>query len=200
MAAVPVQESWPHRVAADTRAFAQGLELDRRVESLGSYVRDHRKPAQWTGIVVGAVVLLFWPSPTLRVLIWIVAVIALYLGALEWLQARAGQEAPAEEPASSGVGEEPATVTAIPAPRVAQRNAALVPTGVAGISRAEAPAPPEPASRGAGLPVPASPVSGEARADLSDRLDLLLRLGAARDSGVLTDEEFAREKARLVSS
>ena len=132
-------------------------------------------------------------------LIWIVAVIALYLGALEWLQARAGQEAPAEEPASSGVGEEPATVTAIPAPRVAQRNAALVPTGVAGISRAEAPAPPEPASP-VPLPVPASPVSGEARADLSDRLDLLLRLGAARDSGVLTDEEFAREKARLVSS
>jgi hypothetical protein len=204
VAAVPVPESWPHRVAADTRAFTQGLELDRRVASLGSFVREHRKSAQWTGIVVGAVVLLFWPSPTLRVLIWIVAVIALYLGALEWLQARATQEA-AAEPLTSGVGEEPAAVTAIPAPRAAQRDAALVPTGVGATSRAEAPALPVP-SDGApsgGVPsggVPSGGAPGEARADLSDRLDLLLRLGAARDSGVLTDEEFAREKARLVSS
>jgi hypothetical protein len=50
------------------------------------------------------------------------------------------------------------------------------------------------------IPVPADGVPGDAGADLSGRLDLLLRLGAARDSGVLTDEEFAREKARLVSS
>jgi hypothetical protein len=196
VSAVPVHESWPRRVAASTSAFAQGLELDRRVASLGLFVREHRNQAQWTGIVVGAVVLLFWPAPTLRVLIWIAALIALYLGALEWLQARATQEAPAE-PAPPGVGEEPVAVTAIPAPRVAQRDAALVPTGVGATTRAEAPV------LAGGVPagdVPAGGASGEARADLSDRLDLLLRLGAARDSGVLTDEEFAREKARLVSS
>ena len=198
--AAAVQESWPHRVAADTRAFAEGLELDRRVESLGGFVRQHRKSAQWTGIVVGAVVLLFWPSPTLRVLIWIIAFAALYIGALEWLQARAPQEPPAAEPALPGVGEEPAAAV-IPAPRVARGGASLVTTGVGtrtdglpgaslATARAEAPA----------MPVPATVASGEARADLSDRLDLLLRLGAARDSGVLTDEEFEREKARLVSA
>ena len=31
-----------------------------------------------------------------------------------------------------------------------------------------------------------------------DRLDLLVRLNAARDSGLLTDEEFSREKGRLM--
>ena len=52
-------------------------------------MRAHLGPARWTGIAVGAVVLLFWPAPTLRVLIWIVALVALYLGALEWLMNRA---------------------------------------------------------------------------------------------------------------
>ena len=45
---------------------------------------------------------------------------------------------------------------------------------------------------------PAAPVAGEALTNLSDRVDLLIRLGAARDSGLLTEEEFSREKARLL--
>jgi hypothetical protein len=34
---------------------------------------------------------------------------------------------------------------------------------------------------------------------MGDRLDLLVRLGAARDAGVLTDEEFAQEKTQLLA-
>jgi hypothetical protein len=39
----------------------------------------------------------------------------------------------------------------------------------------------------------------ETIAVLNDRLELLLRLSTAHDSGVLTDEEFDREKSRLLS-
>jgi hypothetical protein len=37
----------------------------------------------------------------------------------------------------------------------------------------------------------------EVMSRLSGRLDLLVRLGAARDAGVLTEDEFAREKSWL---
>jgi hypothetical protein len=33
---------------------------------------------------------------------------------------------------------------------------------------------------------------------LNERLDLLVRLGAARDGGILSEEEFGREKSRLL--
>jgi hypothetical protein len=45
--------------------------------------------------------------------------------------------------------------------------------------------------------VPAA-LTPETISTLNDRLDLLVRLGAARDAGVLTDEEFGREKNRLL--
>ena len=38
----------------------------------------------------------------------------------------------------------------------------------------------------------------EAITTLSERLALLVRLGAARDAGVLTEDEFSREKGRLL--
>ena len=44
-------EPWTRRVAAGTRAFAEGLELPERAAQLGGYVRDHRNAARWTGIV-----------------------------------------------------------------------------------------------------------------------------------------------------
>jgi hypothetical protein len=34
---------------------------------------------------------------------------------------------------------------------------------------------------------------------MGGRLDLLMRLGDARTAGVLTDEEFTREKAQLLA-
>jgi hypothetical protein len=63
-----------------------------------------------------------------------------------------------------------------------------VPAGV--VVPAARPAPEEPL-------VPAQ-LTPQAITALSGRLDLLERLGAARDSGVLTDDEFRREKDRLL--
>jgi hypothetical protein len=45
--------------------------------------------------------------------------------------------------------------------------------------------------------VPAA-LTPETISTLNDRLDLLVRLGAARDAGVLTEEEFSREKNQLL--
>ena len=192
----PVQESWPRRVAANTQAFAEGLELDRRVAALGGFVQKHHKPAQWTGIVVGALVLLFWPSPTLSVLIWIGAFVALYLGALVWLENRG----PAEAPGAGGPAAGAVVAAAGPVAAVATAESAGGTTG-ASVPSAR---PPSDGARGSTLVAarpevaPPEPVSGEALTNLSDRVDLLIRLGSARDSGLLTDEEFSREKTRLL--
>jgi len=183
---VPAEkESWPRRVAIWTGAFTDGLQLPERTARLGAFVRDHRDPARWAGIVVGALVLLFWPHPTLSVLIWIAALVALYLGALTWLERRAPQ-LPVEEAA------EPAAATldrfpAVPAPRSPDANGAPV----AGAVDAEA-------VDGPAAPLVPAALTTEAISVLNDRLDLLVRLGAARDAGVLSDEEFGREKHRLM--
>jgi hypothetical protein len=63
-------------------------------------------------------------------------------------------------------------------------------SGVAAVAVITA-APPEPA-------LTPQVLTPEAISGLNDRLDLLVRLGAARDAGILTDEEFAREKGRLM--
>jgi hypothetical protein len=47
-------------------------------------------------------------------------------------------------------------------------------------------------------PLSADPLTPAALSALDGRLDLLVRLGAAHDSGVLTDTEFDREKSRLM--
>ncbi|MGY1605410.1 SHOCT domain-containing protein [Geodermatophilus sp. SYSU D00815] len=176
--AEPPAEPWTRRVAAGTRAFAAGLELPARTERAGGFAREHERSARWLGIAVGAVVLLFWPSPTLSVLIWIVALVALYLGALAWLVGRAPEPAPAEPPGPAPL---------VPAPRPAV-DGVLVPAGVGGAGAAQHAAEPL---------VPAA-LTPEAISTLNGRLDLLVRLGAARDAGVLTDEEFHREKGRLL--
>jgi hypothetical protein len=48
-------------------------------------------------------------------------------------------------------------------------------------------------------PVPAASLTPEVLSGLGRRLDLVVRLGAARDAGVLTDEEFARQKDELLA-
>jgi hypothetical protein len=50
--------------------------------------------ARWAGVAAGALVLVLWPAPTLTVQIWVVALIALHLGVLEWLQSRAAALSP----------------------------------------------------------------------------------------------------------
>jgi hypothetical protein len=196
--AVPaLEEPWTRRVAAWTRAFADGLDLRERIASVGGAVRDHLGPARWAGIALGALVLLFWPAPTLSVLIWIVALVALYVGALEWLANRAPERATEAAPAT-------------PAPVVPARRPAV--PGVVGDGGPNAPpdgSAAEPAaavpSRRTPVPEPRAPeplvpagLTPETISTLNDRLALLVRLGAAHDSGVLTDDEFRREKDRLL--
>jgi hypothetical protein len=208
------EESWTTRVAAWTRAFSDGLDLPGRTARLGAAVRDHRDPARWAGIAVGAVVLLFWPAPTLSVLIWIAALVALYLGALQWLADRAPELAPpasgAPVPTSydlapAGVGDiPPGAAAAVAAAREPRAFANGVPaTGPAGGAVDTAPA--AVATRSTPVPEPRSPeplvpagLTPETITTLNDRLALLVRLGAARDAGVLTEDEFSREKSRLL--
>jgi hypothetical protein len=203
--AAGAREPWTQRVALWTRAFAEGLDLPGRAARLGAVVREHHGPARWAGIAIGALVLLFWPAPTLSVLIWIAALVALYLGALEWLRGRAPEPAPAEQTASGAVPStpdgvagsgSPAAPAVVPAPRT-------VPQTVGGAAEGAANGAPV-ATATAVEPVPAAApfvpaaLTPETISTLNDRLDLLVRLGAARDAGVLTDEEFGREKNRLL--
>jgi hypothetical protein len=180
------EQSWGARVAAWTRAFSDGLDLPDRTARLGAVVRDHRDRARWAGIAVGAVVLLFWPQPTLSVLIWIVALVALYLWALEWLQNRAPEPAP--QPARApGAPTVPGAGAEVPRAR-SGGNGPLVPSAVVPASRA---------GTTDGTPAGAA-LTPQVIETLNGRLDLLVRLGAARDSGVLTDDEFHHEKDRLL--
>jgi hypothetical protein len=186
MAVPAAEESWGRRVAANTSAFFEGLGFSERATDLGIFVRAHLGPARWTGIAVGAVVLLFWPAPTLRVLIWIVALVALYLGALEWLLNRAPEEA------AAGPG----------AAEVATPADGAIPVAGDGSSAAGASVgrPPVPAAQPTeAVPTPREALSPELVSTLDDRLGLLVKLGAAHDAGVLTDEEFSHEKDRLLA-
>ncbi|MGY1707453.1 hypothetical protein ACI79C_23060 [Geodermatophilus sp. SYSU D00697] len=208
--AVPA-EPWTRRVAAGTRAFAVELDLPQRTARLGGLVRDHLVPARWSGVALAALVLLFWPAPTLSVLIWVVALVALYLGALAWLVDRAsapvsGTEGTAVEdtgvvaarsPGPDGAVARPAPGAAavVPAPRpgpLPTGGAPERPAGATLLATAVEPAAPEP-----GPFVPAA-LTPQTITTLNDRLDLLVRLGSARDAGVLTEEEFRREKGRLL--
>ena len=114
-------ESWTHRVAADTRTFIDGVDMSSWLDRLSGFVRRHLPSARWVGVAAGALVLLFWPAPTLTVLIWVVALIALYLGLLEWLQSRAAGPvaAPGQAavvPPASGAPVNGAAASRTPAP------------------------------------------------------------------------------------
>jgi hypothetical protein len=187
------EEPWTRRVAVWWHAFADGLDLPERTASLGARVRAHRDPARWAGIAVGALVLLFWPAPTLSVLIWIVALVALYLGALTWLEDRAPEHAAADgtapvlspgDGAALGAGNGGPAASGVPG-----RGEHVLATGTPTVV-------PEP--RGSAEPLAPAELTPEVLSTLSGRLDLLVRLGAARDAGVLTDDEFSHEKSRLL--
>ncbi|RFU19678.1 SHOCT domain-containing protein [Geodermatophilus marinus] len=202
-AAPAAGEPWARRVAAWWRGFAEGLELPERSARLGASVRAHLGPARWAGITVGAVVLLFWPEPTLSVLVWVAALVALYLGALEWLQNRAAEPAAdGQRPAAAGA---PAGTPGPAAPEPSAGPPAAVPAprwtaGPAPDGGAPGGAPVATLVDTAPAPEPLLPaaLTPETLSTLSGRLDLLVRLGEARDAGVLSEEEFSREKARLL--
>ena len=130
-------------------------------------------------------------------LIWIVALVALYVGALEWLANRAPERAteaaPATPPPSSRPGVRPCPASWVTAARSPRRTAVRRSWWRGGSE------PPDPRAR---APGPGTAGAGgftpETISTLNDRLALLVRLGAAHDSGVLTDDEFRREKDRLL--
>ena len=117
-------------MAADTRTFIDGVGMSSWLDRLGGFVQRHLPSARWAGVAAGALVLLLWPAPTLTVLIWVVALIALYLGLLEWLQSRAA------DPVSA-----PGQADAVPPASGAPAN------GAAAVFRAPAAPPARPATR-----------------------------------------------------
>jgi hypothetical protein len=211
-AAPAAGESWPRRVAADTRAFVQGLEVDRRAAVLGAFVAAHFRTARWAGIVLAVVILLAWPSPTLSVLIWIGALVALYIGALDWLRSKApaaaavqaaaegiaaAEERAVEQPAVDGGPRTAQPLLPVPRPPAEGAPApALVPAGPDGVPAGAGQQP-------VAAPSPMAALEGrvlspEVLSSLGGRLDLLVRLRQAHEAGVLTDDEFDREKGRLL--
>jgi hypothetical protein len=164
--------SWARRVADGTRAFVDGLDLPERLARLAGFLRRNLRTVRWAGVAVGALVLLFWPAPTLSVLIWVAAFVALYIGLVELVLAVGGRAEPEAEPAP-------------------------VPVTTDGHVREESAVPPAPAADG-GRAAPEPAMTPEVVAAMGSKLDLLLRLGDARAAGVLTEEEFTREKAQLL--
>jgi hypothetical protein len=210
-AAPPPAESWGRRVAAATSAFFAGLEVDRRADVLGGWLAPRLRQARWAGVAVGAVVLLLWPSPTLSVLIWVAAFVALYLALVEWLVGRApapvaAVEATSPVPAPPAAG--PAGTAPLPAAVPAPREAVAARVGAADavdgrvltLEAPPAPAVPPPAAPPAAEALKAAAFTPDVLSGLGGRLDLLVRLGAARDAGVLSPEEFEQEKRRLLDA
>ena len=194
--------SWPQRIADETRAFVDGLNLPERLASLAGFLRRNLRAARWAGVAVGALVLLLWPGPTLSVLIWVVACVALYIGLIELvLTVGARAESAADTEAgqipvatnggvTAGGGSDPAVV--LPASTV--RAGADGEKDVAPPAKDGDPAPPAVAEPSANQPMTPEGISA-----MSSKLDLLMRLGDARTAGVLTDEEFTSQKTQLLT-
>jgi hypothetical protein len=188
---VPAEQSWWERFVEGTKAFVDGLNLPERLSALAAFIQRNLKPVRWAGVVVGALILLFWPSPSLSVLIWVAAFVALYLGLLELIMNIAARAPEAQATAAAGDGGP--TQPVAPGARTDGGRAAPATVAAAPATKA-APSPP-PTSE----PPRATTVSTEDLSALGGRLDLLMRLDQAHTAGVLTDEEYAREKAQLLS-
>jgi hypothetical protein len=233
--AAPPGKSWPRRVADGTREFSDGLNLPDRIDALAEFLRRNLRAARWTGVAVGALVLLLWPAPTLSVLIWTAALVALYISLIELVLAIApaapsGADEGAEHRGLVAEGSVPAGGRAVaPAPETVQAGRAVDAAGAMPTARvpAESLTPAKAADSGQqpgpgaarsgedAAPTPvrsAAPVQAQRPADtppqrrvvtaedllvMGGRLDMLMRLGDARTAGVLTEEEFTREKAHL---
>jgi hypothetical protein len=198
--------SWPERIAEETRAFVDGLDLPERLARLAAFLRRNLRPVRWAGVAVGAVVLLLWPAPTLSVLIWVLAFVALYIGLIELVLAVGARPETVAGPetspvpisvkggATAGNGTDPAVL--IPAASVrAGADGENTPVGMTaggdGVLIVEPTAADLPARH---------PMTSEGVSVMSSKLDLLIRLGDARSAGVLTDEEFTSQKAQLLTS
>jgi hypothetical protein len=231
--AVP-EKSWPRRVAASTREFVDELNLPERFGALAEFLGHHLQAARWTGVAVGALILLLWPSPTLPVLIWTAALVALYISLLELVLAVAATAPSGADESTVGRGlgaegsvpaghraVEPAPVTAVtgpardasdvvPAARTPVEPLTATPAGYSGeqpgpgasgadVAPPIRPVAPVQTQSPAEAPPHRRPVTAEEMSAMANRLDMLMRLGDARTAGVLTEEEFTREKAQLLT-
>lgn len=97
----------PDRSWLAVRWAAARPVLEDGLARVGASVRAHHDAVRWVGVVVAAVLLLLWPSPTISTLIWVGALVVLYLGALQWLRSRPVPPAkPIEPPAPAPAEEE----------------------------------------------------------------------------------------------
>jgi hypothetical protein len=72
--------------------------------------------------------------------------------------------------------------------------------GLLATARRQQPPPPPPDAGQGGLPTPSAPPPPPAPAPTESRVDQLERLAVLHESGALTDEEFAAEKAKLLGA
>jgi hypothetical protein len=178
-------ESWPRRVAAGTKAFVDDMNLPERLGALAAFLQRNLRLARWAGVALGALILLLWPSPTLSILIWVACFVALYLGLIE-----AVVNIAARAPAGAHAAAKPTGNGATPPAQARQSVESHQPAG----REVEVP----PAASTVPAPAPPMPTPADLTA-LGGRLDLLMRLGDARTAGVLTEDEFAKEKKHLLA-
>lgn len=195
-------QSWPRRLAAGTRALVDSLNLPERLHALAEFLHRNLRLARWAGVAAGALILLLWPSPTLSVLIWVAAFVALYLGLIELVLTVTARAPGAPHVAIAATGSGSAATAPAPTPIQSTPpgppGAEPPPVATVGSGTAESIAPTVPAqSTGEASHHLAMPTPEDLSA-LGSRLDMLMRLGDARTAGVLTDDEFAREKAQLL--
>ena len=76
----------------------------------------------------------------------------------------------------------------------------LVALALLATGRRRQPPPPPPAAGQGGLPVPLPPSPPPTPSLTESRVEQLERLAALRDSGALTEDEFAAEKAKLLDA
>jgi hypothetical protein len=201
--------SWPERLAEGTRAFVNAFNLPERLGRLASFLQRNLHPARWAGVAVGALVLLLWPAPTLTVLIWVAAFVALYIGLIELVLAIGARSTTVAGPETRPIpitangdlatgGTNPAMLIPAASIRAAAEgeNSPVAVTVVADAPMLVADAPVEPS---AANPPADQPMTPEGISAMSGKLDLLMRLGDARSAGVLTDEEFTSQKTQLLT-
>ncbi|GAA1218268.1 SHOCT domain-containing protein [Pseudonocardia alaniniphila] len=199
--------SWPTRIADESRAFVDGMNLPERLAGLAAFLRRNLRAVRWAGIAVGALVLLLWPAPSLSVFIWVVACVALYIGLIELVLAVGARSETAADEETSQIPV--ATNGGVTAGGDADSSAVLPPpaarSGVGatndGAKNDAAPGEAGEAAQATVAKPPANqPMTPEGISAMSSKLDLLMRLGDARTAGVLTDEEFTSQKTQLLTS
>jgi hypothetical protein len=158
---------------------------------------------------VGSLVLLLWPGPTLSVLIWVLACVALYIGLIELVVAVGArpetvadaETSPIPVTTNGGVSVGGGTDTEVVIPALAVQAGAdggTSPVAVATVADV-VPRGEQAPSTTVGKPPANQPMTPEGISAMSSKLDLLMRLGDARTAGVLTDEEFTSQKTQLLT-